>query len=275
MADHEIGNLRTRLSWEDDGANRSLEGFKRDLRGLRSEMNLAKSGGKEYTNSLKGMRDVSDVLTRRFKTQKEQARELKRRYDELVASGKGNTTQAKNLQSQYNNTTAQMNRTEQQLKSLNDEIKRQESPWTRLGDQMESTGTKMQTVGRGMTTTGRQLTAGVTAPILGIAAGALKVGMDFEEGMSKVQASSGATGDDMEQLEAQAREMGAETRYSATEAAEGMSYLAMAGFDTREIMETMPGLLDLAASANMDLGQAADIASNIISGFGMEAKEAD
>src|SRR5690625_7787133 len=80
------------------------------------------------------MRDQSDVLTRRFKTQKEQARELRRRYDELVAAGKGNTTQAKNLQSQYNNTTAQMNRTEQQLKSLNDEIKRQESPWTILGD---------------------------------------------------------------------------------------------------------------------------------------------
>jgi len=274
MADHEIGNLRTRLSWEDDGANRSLEGFKRDLRGLRSEMNLAKSGGKEYTNSLKGMRDQSDVLTRRFKTQKEQARELRRRYDELVAAGKGNTTQAKNLQSQYNNTTAQMNRTEQQLKSLNAEIKRQESPWTILGDRIETAGTKMQTVGRGMTTTGRQLTTKVTAPILGLAAGALKVGMDFEEGMSKVQAISGATGDDMEQLEAQAREMGAETRFSATEAADGMSYLAMAGFDTQEIMETMPGLLDLAASANMDLGQAADIASNIISGFGMEAKEA-
>lgn len=274
MADREIGNLRTRLSWEDDGANRSLEGFKRDLRGLRSEMSLAKSGGKEYTNSLKGMRDQSDVLTRRFKTQKEQARELKRRYDELVASGKGNTTQAKNLQSQYNNTTAQMNRTEQQLKSLNAEIKRQESPWTTLGQKMETTGEKMQTVGRGMTTAGRKLTTRVTVPLLGLAAGALKVGMDFEEGMSKVQAISGATGDDMKQLEAQARKMGAETRFSATEAAEGMSYLAMAGFDTQEIMDTMPGLLDLAASANMDLGQAADIASNIISGFGLEASEA-
>src|SRR5690625_7169832 len=153
-------------------------------------MNLTKSSGKEYTNSLKGMRDQSDVLTRRFKTQKEQARELRRRYDELVAAGKGNTTQAKNLQSQYNNTTAQMNRTEQQLKSLNAEIKRQESPWTILGDRIETAGTKMTTVGRGMTTTGRQLTTKVTAPILGLAAGALKVGMDFEEGMSKVQAIS-------------------------------------------------------------------------------------
>lgn len=236
MADRDIGNLRTRLSWEDDGANRSLEGFKRDLKGLRSEMSLAKSGGKEYTNSLKGMRDQSDVLTRRFKTQKEQARELKRRYDELVASGKGNTTQAKNLQSQYNNTTAQMNRTEQQLKSLNAEIKRQESPWTTLGQKMETTGKKMQTVGRGMTTAGRKLTTRLTAPILGLAAGALKVGMDFEEGMSKVQAISGATGDDMKQLEGQARKMGSETRFSATEAAEGMSYLAMA-LETGSVVE--------------------------------------
>lgn len=270
----EIGSLRTRLSWEDDGANRSLEGFKRDLRGLRSEMSLAKSGGKEYTNSLRGMRDQSDVLTRKFKTQKEQARELKRRYDELVAAGKGNTQQAKNLQSQYNNTTAQMNRTEQQLKRLNSEIRRQESPWTKVGQRMETTGATMQKVGRGMSTTGRKMTTRVTAPLLGIAGAALKTGMDFEEGMSKVKAISGATGDDMTKLEEQARKMGAETRYSASEAAEGMSYLAMAGFDTNEIMETMPGLLDLAASANMDLGRAADIASNVISGFGMEASEA-
>lgn len=274
MAERDVGNLRTRLSWEDDGANRSLEGFKRDLRGLRSEMNLAKSGGKEYTNSLKGMREQSDILTRQFKTQEQKVKELRHRYEESARAKGEDNEQTKRLASQYNNAQAQMNRTEEQLKRLNAEIKRQESPWTQLGEKMDTTGRKMQTVGRGMTSTGRKLTTRVTAPILGLAAGALKVGMDFEEGMSKVQAISGATGDNLVELEEMAREMGATTRFSATEAADGMSYLAMAGFEVEEIMDTMPGLLDLAASANMDLGRAADIASNIISGFGMEAKEA-
>src|SRR5699024_10293652 len=118
------------------------------------------------------------------------------------------------------------------------------------------------------------MTRRVTAPVLGLAAGALKVGLDFEEGMSKVQAISGATGSELEELEAQAREMGATTRFSATDAASGMEYLAMAGFDTQEIMDTMPGLLDLAASSGMELGRAADIASNILSGFNYEADDA-
>src|SRR5690625_107206 len=132
----------------------------------------------------------------------------------------------------------------------------------------------LQTFGRGMTSFGRGMTMRVTTPILGAGAAALKVGMDFESGMSEVQAISGATGEQLEQLEEQARTLGSETRYSATEAANGMSFLARAGFEVNEITAAMPGLLDLAASSNMDLGRAADIASNILSGFGYEAGEA-
>lgn len=84
MTTREVGNLRTKLSWEDQGATRSLEGFKQDLKGLRSEMNLARSRGRDYTNSLKGLREQSDILTRRFQTQQEKVRELRRRYEESV-----------------------------------------------------------------------------------------------------------------------------------------------------------------------------------------------
>src|SRR5690625_830984 len=109
MATKDIGNLRTRLSFEDDGANKSLEGFRRDLRGLRSEMNVSKSAGRDYSNSLKGMREQSDILSRRFKTQQEHVKELRNRYKELTEAGKEDTVQAKNLASQINNTTAEMN----------------------------------------------------------------------------------------------------------------------------------------------------------------------
>lgn len=71
MASRDIGTLRTRLSFEGDDVNKSLEGFRRDLRGLRSEMNLARSRGREYTQSLKGMREQSDILTRRLQVQQE------------------------------------------------------------------------------------------------------------------------------------------------------------------------------------------------------------
>src|SRR5690625_4315151 len=208
-----------------------------------------------------------------MKDQEEQVSEIRRRYEESRDATGENSAKTKDLAAQYNNAQAQMNRTKQQLERLNQEIKVQESRWTKLGERMETAGMKMQTVGRATARIGRRMTTRVTVPILGAAAAALKVGADFEEGMSKVQAISGASGEDLQKLSDQAREMGATTRFSATEAASGMEFLAMAGFETNQIMDAMPGLLDLAASYNMDLGSAADIASNIISGFNLQAEE--
>lgn len=270
---NEIGTLRTRLSFEED-AGRGLKGFKDDLRGLRSEMNVAKSQGQEYSRSLRGMAEQSEILNRRLKVQREQVQELRRRYEESARSKGENARQTENLRNKYNDALASMNRTEEQLRQLRAEIERQQNPWRRLSEGLDSAGKKMQTTGREMTRFGRSWTMRVTTPILGAAGAALKAGMDFEEGMSQVQAISGATGAEFESLRELAKELGSTTRFSATEAASGMEFLARAGFDTNEIISAMPGMLDLAASANMDLGRAADITSNIISGFGYEAEEA-
>ncbi|MGN4739063.1 phage tail tape measure protein [Bacillus cereus group sp. MYBK227-1] len=111
---------------------------------------------------------------------------------------------------------------------------------------------------------------GAGAALVGI----VSAGANFEQIMSKVAAVSGASGSEMKQLEAQAKELGATTQFSATQAGEGMMYLAQAGFKTGDIMKAMPGMLDLAAAGALDLGTAADIASNIMSGFGVSADKA-
>ncbi|WP_257145631.1 phage tail tape measure protein [Bacillus cereus] len=111
---------------------------------------------------------------------------------------------------------------------------------------------------------------GAGAALVGI----VSAGANFEQIMSKVAAVSGASGSEMKQLEAQAKELGATTQFSATQAGEGMMYLAQAGFKTGDIMKAMPGMLDLAAAGALDLGTAADIASNIMSGFGLSADKA-
>ncbi len=269
----EIGNLRTRLSFEKTGDS-NITDLKRDLKGVRSEMNNFRSSGRDYRTSMKGMRQESDILSRRLKVQRETVAELGRRYEESRRTTGENSKQTKELAAQYNNAQAEMKKTQGQLERLNTLIRTQESRWTQLGARMETYGKKMQDMGRATSRFGRSYTMRVTAPIVAAGVAALKVGMDFEEGMSKVQAISGASGDELEQLRDQAKEMGETTRFSATEAASGMEFLAMAGFEVNEITAAMPGLLDLAASSNMDLGRAADIASNIISGFGMEAGEA-
>lgn len=127
--------------------------------------------------------------------------------------------------------------------------------------------------GDGLTSAGKKMSL-LTAPIAAVGIAALKIGTDFESGMSAVQAVTGATGEDFEKLKGQARQLGADTEFSATQAAGAMEALGRAGFDTTEIMDAMPGLLDLSSSSAVDLGVAAEIASNTIRGFGLEAGEA-
>ena len=98
---------------------------------------------------------------------------------------------------------------------------------------------------------------------------------EFEQAMADVSAITGATGKDFSALSALARDMGATTAHSATDAARGIQFLGMAGFKTDEIMTALPATLDLASAAGMELAAAADISSNILSGMGMNASDLD
>ena len=111
------------------------------------------------------------------------------------------------------------------------------------------------------------------ATVTGLAA-ATKAGMDFEAQMSRVRAISGATDEEFAKLNAQAKQLGADTAFSSYEAAEGMENLASAGFDVEETIAAMPGMLNLAASSGEDLASSADIAASTLRGFKMDASEA-
>jgi TP901 family phage tail tape measure protein len=121
-----------------------------------------------------------------------------------------------------------------------------------------------------------KLGAGMTAMGAGMAVGlgaAVKTTADFESAMSRVGALSGATDKELESLTKTAKDLGATTSFSASEAASGMSFLAQAGYETSDIIASMPGLLNAAAAGQLDLATASDITSNILSGFGLEAAE--
>ena len=119
------------------------------------------------------------------------------------------------------------------------------------------------------------ITKGIAAIGIGkLFSEAVKTGMDFEAQMSRVKAISGATGEEFAKLKEQAKQLGADTAFSATEAAQGMENLASAGFSTSEIIAAMPGMLDLAASSGEDLASSADIAASTLRGFGLEASSA-
>lgn len=136
-----------------------------------------------------------------------------------------------------------------------------------------ATGGGIEGLTNAMEGAGSTLTKAVTLPIVGIGAASLAASTDFEAQMSKVKAISGAVGDEFQGLRDQAIKLGADTNFSASEAANGMENLASAGFKTSEIMAAMPGMLDLAAAGDVKIADAADIASSSLRGFGMEAQD--
>lgn len=139
---------------------------------------------------------------------------------------------------------------------------------------------KMQALGSSMTSVGASMTKNVTLPLVGVGAAGVKAASNFESSMSQVQATMGVTGDTivqvhgesvnaMEALSAKAKEMGATTAFSASEAADALNYLALAGFDTEKQIDALPSVLTLAAAGNMELAYASDLVTDSMSVLGL------
>ncbi len=115
--------------------------------------------------------------------------------------------------------------------------------------------------------------AAATGAVTALSVASIKAGSNFEEGMSKVSAISGATGKDLDALTEKAKEMGAATKFSATESAEALQYMAMAGWKTESMLEGLPGIMNLAAASGEDLGTVSDIVTDALTAFGLQAEE--
>lgn len=145
---------------------------------------------------------------------------------------------------------------------------------TQMKSMSQNFSSGFQAIGNTLTSAGKTMTTAVTAPVAALGAAAVKTTATFDSSMSKVRALSGATGEDFEALSNKAKEMGATTRYSASEAADALGYMALAGWDTNQMVSGLDGVLNLAAASNMDLAQASDMVTDYLSAFGLEAKDA-
>ena len=128
-------------------------------------------------------------------------------------------------------------------------------------------------VGNSMKSVGGSMTAGLTVPIALFGAATLKAAGDFEAGMNKVQAMSNATEKEFESLRGLAKDLGRTTQFSASQSADAMGFLAMAGLEANKILSAMPDTLNLAASANLDFASTADIITNVLTGMKVPMEE--
>lgn len=202
-----------------------------------------------------------------------------RSMEEKVKAGDISEDQYRAFQRELERSKSEVSKLETQVESVNQEVENlgrvsddAADEVKQLGVDIASTGDKMEEIGGKIEGVGRKLLP-VTAGITGIGTIAVKTAADFDSSMSKVSATSGAAGEDLETLRSKAREMGAQTKFSASEAGDAMNYMAMAGWKTNEMLSGIEGIMDLAAASGEDLATTSDIVTDALTAFGMTAAD--
>ena len=270
----EIGKLNVVVGLDSTGFQNGISSLNREMKKVQSEFKLASAEMGKHGKELDNLKLKSDSLTKQTELQRQKVKALEEAHKKSVETKGKDAKATQDLEIKLNKAKTQLAYMEEDLKKVNQEIEFQSSGFYKLGKALEPVGQKMQDVGKKMESVGKDLTKKITLPLVGLGAAAVKVGSDFEAGMSEVGAISGATGNDLKKLEEKAKEMGATTKFSASESAEALKYMAMAGWDTTQMLDGLDGVMMLAASSGEDLGLVSDIVTDALTAFGMEAKEA-
>lgn len=235
---------------------------------------------KKLTQSHKGITEENKKVKASYKQSNDAVKTAEKEYDKLSKTIKDYPKDLAKAEKAVNNEKASMNglqksinKAEQELKQMNKQKMVANSSFTKQADHLDKMSEKYGKMSQNMRSVGRNMSMYVTTPIAGAMGYAGKLGVEFDDGMRKVQAVSGATGKDLDALKAKAREMGATTKFSATDSAEAMNYMAMAGWKTQDMMGGLPGIMDLAAASGEELGTVSDIVTDGLTAFGLEAKD--
>lgn len=275
-----IGNMVIKVDLDGSGFNRGITGLNRQMRMVSREMsaNLSKFG--RYDQSLEKSKVKVDGLTKRQQIQAQKVRELKNNYDQLSKETGENSAKTQAAAAKYNQAYAELNKYEQELNQATAEMKALErqqqvlnTTMGKIGNKFSELGPRLQEIGSKMQSVGRNMSMYVSAPIVAGFGAAVKKSIDFDDSMRKVKATSGATGNEFQQLRDKALEMGAKTKFSASESADALNYMALAGWDTKDMLGGIDGVMQLAAASGEDLGQVSDIVTDSLTAFGMKAKD--
>lgn len=243
-----------------------LSTYGKKLEELGNNMDSAADGSKEFLSA-------TDKLKSSIADQEDKLSSLKKHYADLVAEGKGLSSEAKETASQIKELSGELNENKTKLK----EAEGAADDFDQSLDTMDDAAQKASdgfTVMKGALA--NLVADGIRLAIDGIkdlAKETFTVGSNFESAMSQVGAVSGANAEEMEKLTAKAEEMGAKTKFSATESAEAFNYMAMAGWKTEDMLGGIEGIMNLAAASGSDLATASDIVTDALTAMGYEAKD--
>ena len=254
----EIGADTTKLKASMEGVNKSLSQTKSALRDTNSLLKFNPASTDLIKQKQGYLKDAIEQTNQKIKAEKAALEEMQK---------SGDTTKNQEAQKALKR---DIEANTQQLKKLQEEYR---NVATVAGTKMQAVGSTLQGVGDKMTAVGTKMTTTVTLPLAAVGTAAVKTTADFDSSMSKVQAISGATGEDFQKLRDKAREMGSKTKFSASEAADGMTYMAMAGWKTEDMLDGLDGVMNLAAASGEDLATTSDIVTDALTAFGLSSKD--
>ena len=262
-------------------ANR-IKGITVEIGGDTTKLHTALQGvNKEIKNTQAQLKDVekllkldpgnTELLAQKHKLLGQAVEETKNKLQTLKTAQEQANEALKNgtiSQEQYDALQREIVETEQELKRLEEQANQSATALQKIS----ATGEKLQTVGSNIESAGKKLLP-VTGAVTALGTAAVKTAADFDTAMSQVAAVSGATGSDLDALRDKAREMGAKTKFSASEAAEAMNYMAMAGWKTTDMLGGIEGIMNLAAASGEDLATTSDIVTDALTAFGLSADD--
>lgn len=272
-----IKGLQIDLSMKDMGVQRSITEIKRSFKGLNADLKLSNNNFKYSEKSLNSYKLRTRELSQAVKESKANVAALKAKYQEVSRESGINSKKAAQLRQEYSRQADNLNYLQNELDQTRGKYREMiavsKSSVGRLGQTFSEIGPKIRSIGDSMKSVGRNMSLHVTAPIAAGFGAAVKKSIDFDDTMRKVKATSGATGDEFNQLRTKALQMGRDTKFTASESAEAMNYMALAGWDTKDMLKGVGGVMDLAAASGEDLASVSDIVTDNLTAFGMKAKD--
>ena len=246
-------------------------GLDKALKSVNTSIRSTQSALKDVNRLLKLDPSNTELLSQKQRLLKDAIAATKEKLDSLKVAQEQAKQQLESGelgQDKYDALQREIVETEEELRHLQQEAATTNTALSKI----DVAGQKMEAVGNSIAGAGKKM-MGVTTVIGGVGVAAVKTAADFDSAMSQVAAVSGATGKDFDALRNKAREMGAKTKFSATEAAEAMNYMAMAGWKTEDMLSGIEGIMNLAAASGEDLATTSDIVTDALTAFGLSAKD--
>ena len=241
------------------------------LKGVNTEIRNTQSQLRDVEKLLKLDPGNTELLAQRHRLLGQAVSETKEKLETLkTAAEQANTALANGeiSQEQYDALQREIIETENALRNLEQQANQSATAVQKIA----ASGEKLQALGDNISSVGKKFLP-VTGAVVGLGTAAVKTAADFDSAMSQVAAVSGATGADLEALRDKAREMGSKTKFSASEAAEAMNYMAMAGWKTSDMLSGIEGIMNLAAASGEDLATTSDIVTDALTAFGLSAAD--